>query len=702
MAASLALAFAAPLRAAALEPTPAPSTASDQVAIESTKASGETRDPAPALAEEITVTATGVESRLADVSAAVTVLDEAELAAAPALVLDDVLRQVPGFTLFRRSGSRTANPTTQGPSLRGVGGSGASRALVLADGIPLNDPFGGWVAWGRVPRLALQRVEVLRGGASDLYGTGALAGVVQLLRRPAAPGSWLAEGSGGNQSTAAADFWGAARRGGWGGTLAAARLTSAGAVPVAPDERGTVDVAAGGAHTSVELTVERTLAGDSLGSGGSAPRRLFARGSSFEEDRGNGTPQQVNSTWLREVAAGADLAAFGGDAALRLWATRERYFQTFSVVAPDRDSEVKNREQRVPSRVNGGSARWQRSLGAGRTLLAGVEGRRTRGESDEQLLTGGRIVESSSGGRQDLAGTFVETLLSPLPRWSFAAGLRGDGWENLSNFGSGAPPGERASRRAQALSPRLSARFQASEAWSLDLAGYGSFRAPTLNELYRGFRVGNVVTDPNPHLGPERLRGAELGIGWTPTTTPARLRASLFSMELAEPIANVTVSTTPDLVRRRRENLGRTRSRGLELEVEAQPWRRLTVAASSLLVDSTVRSFPADPSLIGKRVPQVPRAQASLSLTWRGDATTATLAARWSGSAFEDDRNTTTLDPFTVVDTELAHELRPGLTAFVATENLFDEEYVVGRAGVTTVGTPRLLRVGVRLTSARD
>jgi outer membrane receptor protein involved in Fe transport len=663
---------------------------------------GEARPaPTPALAEEITVTATGVESRLAEVPAAVTVLDAEDLAAAPGLALDDVLRQVPGFTLFRRSGSRTANPTTQGPSLRGVGGSGASRALVLGDGIPLNDPFGGWVAWGRVPRLALQQVEVLRGGASDLYGTGALAGVVQLLRRPITPGAWAAEGSAGNESTASADLWSAARRSAWGGALAAERVTTAGAVPVARDERGAVDVAAGGHHTSAELTVERAPPADASAAGTFANSRLFARGGSFEERRANGTPQQTNSTWLREAALGADVPALGGDAALRLWATRERYFQTFSVVAADRDSEVMNRDQRVPSRVRGASGRWRRSLGGSTTLLAGIEARRTRGESDERLFTAGRIVPSSSGGRQDLDGAYVETLLAPARRWSFAAGLRGDGWRNVSNPGSGGAPGVRTRRDAQALSPRLSARCQASEAWSLDLAGYRSFRAPTLNELYRGFRVGNAVTDPNPRLGPERLRGAELGIGWMPRSATgganARLRASLFSMDLEDTIANVTISTTPELVRRRRENLGRTRARGAELEGEAQPWRRLTVAGSWLLVDSTVRSFAADPALAGKRVPQVPRAQASLSFGWHGDAATATLAARWSASSFEDDRNTAALDRFTLVDAEVAHGLRRGLTAFVAVENLLDEEYVVGRAGVTTVGTPRLVRVGIRL-----
>src|SRR5438270_6977036 len=131
--------------------------------------------------DSITVTATRTKTRLADTPASVVVLDRSAIASAP--TLDDALRQVAGFTLFRRTGSRTANPTSQGVSLRGVGASGASRALVLDDGIPLNDAFGGWVYWGRVPATSLDRVEVLRGGASDRYGSGAVGGVVQFVRR---------------------------------------------------------------------------------------------------------------------------------------------------------------------------------------------------------------------------------------------------------------------------------------------------------------------------------------------------------------------------------------------------------------------------------------------------------------------------------------------------------------------------------------
>lgn len=670
-------------------------------------ASSTTAPPATVTAE-ITVTAHGVPTPLRETPAAVTVLDAEELEAAVPLALDDVLRQVPGFTLFRRSGSRTANPTTQGPSLRGLGGSGASRALVLADGVPLNDPFGGWVAWGRVPRIALSQVEVLRGGASDLYGAGALAGVVQLLRRSAAPGGLapgdlapgdlLLEAAGGEQRTAAFELWAARRRGRWGASLAGERFTTAGAVPVARDERGAVDVPAGSRHSSVEATVERAFAGPRSGG------RLVLRGSNFTERRANGTPQQWNDTELDELVAGADLPVRGGDgrdghATVRLWSTRETYEQTFSVVAPDRGSEVRNREQRVPSWMRGALARWALPLGDRTTLIAGLEARRTRGESDERALAAGRVTTTAAGGRQDAGGFFVEALLAPHPRWSLAAGLRADDWENTAGPipPSTSPSAPAARRRERAVSPRLSLRFQTSDAWSLSLAGYRSFRAPTLNELYRGFRVGNVVTDPNPRLGPERLAGVELGAGWTGAgAARPRLAATLYWMELSDAIANVTVTSAPDLVRRRRENLGRTRARGLEIEGAFDATPRLRVAGAWQLVESTVESFDADPLLVGRRVAQVPQSQATASLRWRGAALDATFAARWSGAAFDDDRNTLRLDGFTVVDAEAARSLPGGFALFVAAENLLDETYVVGRAGVTTVGSPRLVRAGVR------
>ena len=191
------------------------------------------------ISEAITVTATRTEIRVADTPASVVVLSKEALASSPAPTLDDALRQVAGFTLFRRAGSRVANPTTQGVSLRGVGASGASRALVLDDGVPLNDPFGGWVYWGRLPRAALERVEVLRGGASDLYGSSAMGGVIQFIRRKS-PGVTI-ETSAGSQKTATTSLFAGADH----FSLAADFLATDGFVLVRPEDRGAVDVEIG-------------------------------------------------------------------------------------------------------------------------------------------------------------------------------------------------------------------------------------------------------------------------------------------------------------------------------------------------------------------------------------------------------------------------------------------------------------------------
>src|SRR5439155_19735381 len=119
--------------------------------------------------EEIVVTPSGKEAPLSETAESVTVIGRNELNQTAAIAFDDALRQVPGFTLFRRSNSLSANPTSQGVSLRGVGANGASRALIMLDGIPLNSPFGGWVYWNRVARTSIDAADVVNAGASDVY-----------------------------------------------------------------------------------------------------------------------------------------------------------------------------------------------------------------------------------------------------------------------------------------------------------------------------------------------------------------------------------------------------------------------------------------------------------------------------------------------------------------------------------------------------
>lgn len=226
---------------------------------------------------EVTVTATRTVTRLDETAASVVVLGRADLETTAALTVDDALRQVPGFSLFRRSGSRYANPTAQGVSLRGVGASGASRALVVADGVPLTDPFGGWVYWGRVPRAAVNRIEVLRGAASDLYGTGALGGVININRRTASAPSLSFETSYGSQSSSEASLFVAGRKGGWGASLAAEGFRTDGYILVDRNERGPVDTPANSRRAGGDLTLERFF--------DKRNARVFARASYYGESQ---------------------------------------------------------------------------------------------------------------------------------------------------------------------------------------------------------------------------------------------------------------------------------------------------------------------------------------------------------------------------------------------------------------------------------
>jgi outer membrane receptor protein involved in Fe transport len=663
---------------------------------------GEPAEAAPPdFDEAITVTATRTEERLGETAASVTVLGRQELETTAAVTLDDALRQVPGFTLFRRTGSRTANPTTQGASLRGVGGSAASRALVLADGVPINDPFGGWVPWGRVPRAALERVEVLRGGASDLYGSSALAGVVHLVRRepsrPAARGELFA----GSQGTVGASLWLARQLGpgGWHAAVAGELFETEGYVPVPPSYRGAVDAPAGTRHGSLELTLGRRQASGTA----------FLRAAVFEEERANGTHLQENDTSLLEIALGGDWRLGPGSLTLRAWGADQRYRQSFTAVAADRSAESVTRLQDVPADSLGLSTTWVRAPAnsgavATHTLVGGLELRQLRGVSEEVLFLPTAQVPLSAGGGQALAALFVEDLIRWGPRLSLTAALRYDRWrQHRGHLGPVAAPEEAPARADSALSPRLAVRWQASPEWAVTAAAYRSFRAPTLNELYRGFRVGSVVTEPNPELTAEWLWGVESGLAWGAGDAARRwrLRGTAFWLELEDAVANVTVEVTPDLIRRQRMNLGRSRSRGLELEATAELGASWRLSGAYLFADSRVTSFAADPTLVGRRVPQVPEHQASAQVRWLAAAGAwAALQGRWVGAQYDDDRNLFLLEEAFLVDLQVAHPLRGRLELFAAAENLFDRELVAGRTPVPTLGSPRLLRAGLRWTAA--
>ena len=653
-------------------------------------------------AEEVTVTANRTGVRVVENATSVTILSTDDLNATAAFRADDVLRQVPGFSLFRRTTSRAANPTTQGVSLRGLGASGASRALVLSDSFPLNDSFGGWVYWDRVPREGISSIEVASGGASHLYGSDALGGVININRVPVNRDSISLEMAGGNENSPDLSLAASKSFGPWAIGLTSELFRTDGYIAVPEDLRGTIDTAVNSESASGDLTVQRKF-----GDRGA----VFARGSLFGESRHNGTPLQVNSTTVRELDLGGnwdgqELGAFQ----VRAYASRQGLNQSFTSIAADRNSESLTRLQDVPAQQVGFSVQWQRSVGTRQQFVAGLDESNTHGQTDEQGYFGGNPTTTSAGGGREVNwGGYFEDIVRITPKWILTASGRVDHWQNFDAF---APPNPAKAVGAAALpdrsetfsSPRLALLHKLTNNISLTASGYRAFRAPTLNELYRGFRAGNVFTEFNPNLRAERLTGAEGGVIVTGLNQRVMLRSTFFWNQITRPVANVTLTTTPALITRQRQNLGSTRSQGLELEASARLSNSLSLSGGYEYTDATVTSFTIDPalaglnpSLVGLDVPQIPRHQFTFQTAYTKPFILLAVQGRFGGNQFDDDLNTLLLRRYFVLDATASHNLRHGVELFVAVENLTNRRYDVARTPILTVGPPILARAGLRL-----
>lgn len=658
-------------------------------------------EPLP-LAQQIIVTAARTETRLSDSPIGVTQLTRDDLQATPALTLDDALRQIPGFNFFRRSSGRTAALGTHSVSLRGLGATSAGRTLVLEDGIPLNDPFSSSHYWDRVPAESVASVEVAQEGASSLYGSDALGGVVQFLTRPARPAGISLETSYGNQNTPDLSLWAGGQAGRWESTFAGEVFHTDGYILVPESFRGSVDTPAYSKHGTADLMIGRKMGTQS---------EIFARGWFFDDSHLNGTPDQRNDIRLGQGALGANLQLGGvGALTLRFYGDAQTWHQGFSSVATDRNSEILTNRQTVPAQGVGGSAVWSRSVGKRQTLVAGFDEHEEIGHSNEILFTGVAQTHTRStfsGGHQRTVGFFGEDLIQMAPGWMLTVSARFDRWRNFDAFSqcvafaqSCAPPALTLfpDRSYDTFSPRATLLHQMNSHVSWSGSVYRAFRAPTLNELYRSFRQGNTLTNGNPDLRAERLTGGEAGVDVNGFNRRLEVRGVFFFNEIIDPVANVTLMTTPSLITRQKQNLGRTSAPGFEIDATARITNRFQLSGGYQYVDATVISSPGQtPSLVGRWIAQVPHNSLTFQARYDNPSHISVSAyGRMSGTQFDDDQNQFLLGRFFALDVMASHQIRSGAEFFVAVENLLNEQYATAATPVPQLGLPIAARCGVR------
>src|SRR5438552_1572075 len=650
----------------------------------------------------VVVTPSRIEQRVSETPASVTVISGDTVRNTPAQTVDDLLRQVPSFSLFRRSSSLVTHPTAQGVSLRGIGPSGASRALVLMDGVPINDPFGGWVQWSRLPPLGIEQIEVMRGGGSALWGSGALGGVINVLPRRPTERSFTFEASYGSLDTKRFDLYGTEVQGPVRFSVEGMKFDTAGYTVVQESRRGRIDQPAD-SHNGVGT--------GRLEFSPSADLTLFATGGYFEEHRNNGTVLQVNDTALGSFATGGTLRTADGSAwSLTVWSQAEGFHSTFTTQAADRNSETLALTQFSPSTTAGGTVIRTQAFGD-HGFLAGLATHWVTGETRESVFAAGRFQRSRvAGGEQLFAGAFVQDAWKATPWLEITGALRGDWWRSYHGLRTeDAPPAGIPARQEFSEvdyfipSPKLAALVHATPATDLFASAYQGFRVPTLNELYRPFRVRNDVTVANATLKPERLTGGETGVEqrWGPVD----VRVTGFWNEVQDQILNVTLSTNladcpAGTTCRQRLNVDRTRIRGVETEIEVRPFPRWRLIAGHAYIDATVREA-AQAALEGKRLAQVPDHVLTVGVQWDDPAWfAATVLVRRVGAQFEDDLNTLPMGPYTTLDLRISRQVWKHANVFFAVENVLNETYATARTseGVGSVGAPRMFHGGVRLS----
>jgi outer membrane receptor protein involved in Fe transport len=653
----------------------------------------------------IIVTGTALPEARAEQVYAVERIDAKRLERSPSRGLDQLLKEVPGVQLFRRSDARSGHPTSQGVTLRALGGNASSRALLVLDGVPQTDPFGGWVNWPAFNVLDFREVRVVRGGGSVAYGPGALAGTIEMQSRSdSGPSGEIAAGS--RQSIDAHARAGVVAGSGllaFSGQIG----RSDGFIPVVGDTRGPADERAPYREWSGRgRWIAPVGSGTELQASLSGFHDWRTRGVDFTGNRTNGADASV-----RLVGAGRWQWSL-----LAYWQWRNLR-SSFANVSPGRTAATRvSLQDSVPSHGLGGSFEIRPPLPDGIELRLGADARRANGETRElsNYVAGEPTRRRRAGGDTWTQGAYAEATV-PVGGMILSAGARIDHWSIsdghlLERFLADwiVIRDERyPSRDGWRPTARAGLRAPLGGGFSLRSAAYLGWRMPTLNELFRPFRAGMDATAANPDLDPERLAGAEAGAEYS--GGPIRLSITAFANRLKGAIANVTLGQGPGTFPgvgfvaaggtfRQRQNVDAVEARGLEASAEwaSGPW---SMRAGASLTHARLRSNGAAAFLDGLRPAQTPRFAATLAGSWERDGKGVEIVLRRVGAQFEDDLNSRSLKGATTLDASASWPLASRVQLVARGENLFDKLVMAGINGDGSIerATPRTLWIGLRV-----
>jgi vitamin B12 transporter len=619
--------------------------------------------------------------------------------------IETALLNIPGLQQFRRSDARSANPTSQGVTLRGLGGNASSRAALFLDDVPQADPFGGWIAWPGYDALNLASARVLKGGGRPSAGPGAIAGVIELdsKQNQDEANLGLAYGSR-NSIEARGRFIDIVGRGSI--SVSGSYARGDGFAPIHANQRGAADRAAPYEQAGLALRAVAPLPGGTQ-------LQANMRGYMDSRDRGFDFSDSQNSgvdASLRLVNRGG-----GWDWSALAYAQLREFANRFGAVAADRNSVSLTLDQfSVPSTGLGARFELRPPVGEMAELRIGGDWRRTSGRTRENFFFTGLIPGRGriAGGQTDTLGGFVEGSYRPSEAITLSLGGRADHWSITNGFRkevniAGTVRSDDAfdDRSGWEGTGRAGFGIEASDAITLRGSAYLGWRLPTLNELYRPFRVGADATAANELLTPERVKGAEISAEFR--RRGLQLSATAYINRLDNAIANVSQGQGPGTfpgvgfvaaggIYRQRRNLDAIDSKGVEVDAS---WliNYFTVQAGYAYVDAKVIGSGNANSLNGLRPAQVPQHFATAGVQFDNRTLKLNANFRFISSQFDDDANIRPLASAFTTDIGGSYQFSNALSVELRAENLFDAEVqsAISDGGIIERAGPRTIWLGV-------
>jgi outer membrane receptor protein involved in Fe transport len=670
--------------------------------------------------ETVTVTATRSATALANVPESVSVVTAAQIANTPAQGLDDVLRNLPGMTL-NEIGPDVGHPTAYNESMRGLPTT-ETRMLVMVDGVPVNDPFFGYIQWNRIPLDNIERVEIVRGGGSPLWGNTAMGGVVNVITRaPQADELNLSASAGsyGSYDTSlhgsyADEDWvklsvNAAFTGTDGYQTTPASWTSFGT----PNLRSPVYTPTSDSAQNVGARADFAPRADLSG---------FLDVHYHEDQQYLSTPIGLDRQHIWTYAGGV-AKTFGADTTLTAtlfhddsnFLTNNPHLLTFT-------TEYNSNVHTTDASDNGASIILSQKFGAlVPNINIGADFHEITGSDHANYYaTSGALAAPTivGGGNQLFLAGFAQAQVKPIEPLLIMASLRYQ-YYSSSNGVDTFPPGfgTLPDRKYYRFTPRVDGRYQFDDEFALRGAYYQSFRAPTLDQLYRTYADTTAgIFEGNPFLLPETLDGEEIGLDFNRPGLRSQFTfynstiSNLITQRNLDPseypsVLGVTcgydAATFTFLSCTRNINSASAVARGFEAEVNWDIGSGFSTNLTYTYADSHYTANPADPAAVGERLEGVPMHNAGASLTYADPAGwQITTILRYLSKSYGDAIPADGLiqNAHFVTDVSASYPVTEKLQVFVQAQNLFDKHYIASNGGgVPILGTPFEVMSGLRL-----